>query len=639
MLSERQKTALNMLIENYSKAIALTSSEIAQELEVTTKTVQNDIKSLNTELEKLKAGVVTVPGKGYKLQVLDEESLLKCMELLSEDHSKSELFNRKDERVRYIIGMLMFSKTPILSDMIAYDTFVSRSQISQDIKEVKEILKNYSLQIKTKGRQGIYIEGEERDKRLCLVKEKISCHRYSKSDRPMFQREELGNIVISVLTEEEYEISDLDLQNLLFYIEVAAWRIRHGFLLQDSNQNEKQQDVSKEWIISAKIYKKISTLYELYTNEYELDYLTTIFQGVRMFKEGEVVTDEMEQLMKKLLYRIKDNFNFDFEGNIEMRMNLSLHLAPLIIRAKNNLLAMNPLLDYIKQSLTLAYDIAVVARNVIEEYYQVELNEDEAGYLAVHFAMALNNIAERSNAQRVLIITSSRKSDEILLHYNVMKHFEELVQILDICQISDIRQVNLKLYDVIFTTVSEERFDELPDNAIKIDYFLSAQDRLVMENALMQKDGRRSPESFFREDLFFYNPPVKSREELLRFLCDQMDAIYEYQEDLYALVIEREELGTTLFTNNIALPHPVRPFCECTMASVAVLDEGIPWGDGKAKIVFMLNIRADGEREMELLYGFLSAFLQNKTMIKKLKDAPEYASLMEIIAEYESEQG
>ena len=118
-----------------------------------------------------------------------------------------------------------------------------------------------------------------------------------------------------------------------------------------------------------------------------------------------------------------------------------------------------------------------------------------------------------------------------------------------------------------------------------------------------------------------------------------MDAIYDYQEDLYALVIEREELGTTLFTNNIALPHPVRPFCECTMASVAVLDEGIPWGEDEAKIVFMLNIRADGEREMELLYGFLSAFLQNKTMIKKLKDAPEYASLMEIIAEYESEQG
>ena len=455
----------------------------------------------------------------------------------------------------------------------------------------------------------------------------------------MFQREELGNIVISVLTEEEYEISDLDLQNLLFYIEVAAWRIRHGFLLQDSNQNEKQQDVSKEWIISAKIYKKISALYELHTNEYELDYLTTIFQGVRMFTEGEVVTDEMEQLMKKLLHRIKDNFNFDFESNIEMRMNLSLHLAPLIIRAKNNLLATNLLLDYIKQSLTLAYDMAVVARNVIEEYYQVELNEDEAGYLAVYFAMALNNTAERSSAQRVLIVTSSRKSDEILLRYNVMKHFEELIQILDICQISDISQVDLKSYDVIFSTVSEERFVELPENVIKIDYFLSAQDRLVMENALLQKDGRRSPESFFREDLFFYNPPVKSREELLRFLCDQMDAIYDYQEDLYALVIEREELGTTLFTNNIALPHPVRPFCECTMASVAVLDEGIPWGEDEAKIVFMLNIRADGEREMELLYGFLSAFLQNKTMIKKLKDAPEYASLMEIIAEYESEQG
>ena len=143
MLSERQKTALNMLIENYSKAIALTSSEIAQELDVTTKTVQNDIRSLNAELEKQKASVVTVPGKGYKLQVLDEESLLKCMELLSEDSSKGELFSRKDERVRYIIGMLMFSKTPILSDMIAYDTFVSRSQISQDIKEIKEILKNY----------------------------------------------------------------------------------------------------------------------------------------------------------------------------------------------------------------------------------------------------------------------------------------------------------------------------------------------------------------------------------------------------------------------------------------------------------------------------------------------------------------
>ena len=58
--------------------------------------------------------------------------------------------------------------------------------VDKILKEVKEILRKYSLQVKTKSRQGLYVEGDEHNKRHCLVKEKINCHRYSKEYRPLF---------------------------------------------------------------------------------------------------------------------------------------------------------------------------------------------------------------------------------------------------------------------------------------------------------------------------------------------------------------------------------------------------------------------------------------------------------------------
>ncbi len=636
MITTRQKEILNQLIECYSNAALVTSAEMARELSVTTKTIQNDIKSLNQELEKLGAGVVTVPGKGYQLEVVDEEGIISCMRLISDESEGDGLFDSKDERVKYIIGQLLFSRTPILSDVIAYETYVSRSQFSLDIKEVKAILQKYRLQIKTKSRLGLYVEGQERDKRLCLVKEQINCHRYSRDYRPVFRRKELGDVIISTLSKAKYMISDLDLKNLLIYMEISVWRIKKGFILSEFETDEPSLEESREWEIAQKIYGILSSKYAFDFNRHEIAYLATLLQSIRIFGKEDIVGKETDQVIHSMIDVIKKQFYVDFSTDLELKVNLSVHIMPLLIRARNRMLATNPLLSYIKQSMTLAYDMAVIAVRTIENHYSVSLNEDEAGYLAVYFSMALHNRKLARNDKRVLIITASRRSDAVLLRYNVMKYFAEYIRTLDLVRAVDLPQTDFDEYDVFFSTTELEK-NILPVETVKISYFLTAQDRRAMEAVLTDSGSKRPVISYFRQDLFFGDMDADSREEVLSFLCEKMNEMYHYKENLYELVLQRESVGDTVFANGVALPHPMYPFTEETVVAAAILNKPVCWGHENANVVFLMNIKQDGEKEMELLYEFMSSLLQNKGMVQKLREAPKMETLAKVITQIEQQ--
>lgn len=48
------------------------------------------------------------------------------------------------------------------------EMFVSKSTIQNDLKEVRKILENYNLSIVNRPHYGLYIEGDEFMKRICL---------------------------------------------------------------------------------------------------------------------------------------------------------------------------------------------------------------------------------------------------------------------------------------------------------------------------------------------------------------------------------------------------------------------------------------------------------------------------------------
>ena len=60
---------------------------------------------------------------------------------------------------------------------------------------------------------------------------------------------------------------------------------------------------------------------------------------------------------------------------------------------------------------------------------------------------------------------------------------------------------------------------------------------------------RGSVSSFYRKELFFSEVPRDSREEVIHWLCNEMEKVYPLPKEACELVLEREALGGTDFGN------------------------------------------------------------------------------------------
>ena len=139
---------------------------MAEELKVTTRSVRTYIKQLNDNLGEDIAQIIYVKGHGYKLEIRDDE----IFDLLFEENRKIPFdFNVKDERILYLLDFFTEFDEVITIDQLADKISVGRTTIVNDIKSVREILNEYNLDLIKKQNFGMWLKGNEFDKRLLLL--------------------------------------------------------------------------------------------------------------------------------------------------------------------------------------------------------------------------------------------------------------------------------------------------------------------------------------------------------------------------------------------------------------------------------------------------------------------------------------
>ena len=141
-------------------------NHMADELKVTTRSVRTYIKQLNENLGEDIAQIIYVKGYGYKLEIKNKEAF----ELLFEENKKISFdFNVKDERILYLLDFFTEFNDVITIDQLAEQISVGRTTIVNDIKSTREILNEYNLDLIKKQNYGMWLKGNEFDKRLLLI--------------------------------------------------------------------------------------------------------------------------------------------------------------------------------------------------------------------------------------------------------------------------------------------------------------------------------------------------------------------------------------------------------------------------------------------------------------------------------------
>lgn len=627
VLNKRQEAILKEF-EKHSPSF-LTAEYFVTKFKVSMRTIQSDIKNVREYLAaKEYAELVSVASKGSKLIINDQRRYQKE---LNED---SELVEQnQSDRVRKLCLLLLNQKGPVSRQVLMDHLFIAPSTLNADLKEADKVLESYQLVIERKRNAGVVIVGTEYNKRKCLLKlghmgihqEQEQLASYDKL------RQGIEKILVSVLLKHHFHISETLFQNLIVHIEMAIKRMKSGFYV-GSREIEQTGDFESEIEVAREIFSRLAERFPFSISQAEIVNLAIYIKGKSDYENDDYISEEVNAFILHALEEIKEKFDIDFTQEIDLRISLALHLMPLLTRIEYNIQNENQLLDHIKQSFPLGFDIAAYMCLLLQETVDQRIEEGEIAYLAIYFNQYLAKYNDISGKKRILIITSLKRSESVLLRQRFATWFANEIVILTLLNTHEVDSIDVEDYDVIFTTEQTDLTEKM--GAILISFFPSEAEYSKIKLAIDGFNDKFEIVNLFDEALFRYGK-FSSKKEVLDKICSiSVSKVNDKVFQLREAVDLREGLGSSYFGNSIALPHPINPIMAETFVSVILLEDELIWdSDGnKVRLVMLVAIEKNNAKVFQL-WNYLGKIIQEKGFVDRLVKEPTFENFKENLSQ------
>ncbi len=622
-LKKRQKDILQFLIESSEP---ITSDWIAKEMGISDRTVRNEIKQLQHHSSMLGIHIESIRGKGYKLKVVNSKFLSnESSQLFNENNQSAASYMGQEDRVRYILKRLLLAQDFINFETLEEETFVSRSTLQQDLKLVREIIRKYKLKIMNRPHYGTKVEGDEYMKRSCLSNLILRTNGDKSLNGDTLQLlegvlfEKIKGVLIKKVNDYHINISDVELENLTIHITIACKRIQEGFI-SDALGVQLGNEHTFEKVVSMEIIKEVESVTGLTFPKSEIDYIIVHLLGTKLLTNEELTSfgkfDEVNNLVNCMIEKLRTEFNWDFHGDLEFIKGITLHLRPAMSRLRYGLNIRNPLLSKTKTKFPSAFEGAVVASKCIEDYLNKEAGENEIAYIALHIGAALERMNEKQKqAKRVLIVCPTGMGSARLLFYHLQNAFKGDIEIVDTISYYNLTLYNLSGIDLIISTIPIQENLGIP--VLVVNTFLEKEDVTNIKKKLISPENDK--QEFLHPSRIFIHQEFDTKDDTIRFMCNELYKQGLVLEDYVELVLEREKLASTCFGNLVAVPHPIKPVTNETFWTVCTLKSPIQWDEQKmVQLVCLLNINKDSTRNLNQMYQQLIKIIEHKSIVQKL---------------------
>lgn len=611
-----------------------TTTSLAQELGVSSRTIRSDIAQLNDELGQWGASVESTPRKGVTLVVTDRDRYSQYRPA----YEQSDL--SQDERVRQITEYLLTIDHPVLLDDLADMLYFSRSTLKRDMREVRHILSRFGLEIDNRAYQGMKVTGREEDIRACLAHLKRSAG-VAASAAEGDELEFLRQIVIRQVTSHHFRISDLAVENLAIHLLIAVKRVRMGnrieFDVQTVSELAEEAKGANMDVASA-ILEEVERTYDVSFSRSEAYNFLVRLSGKQIVSfdskdANTVVSEENSRLVFAMLEHVRESYQIDLRFDLELVTTLAMHLAPLRTRMKYGMASVNPLLEDVRHGYVLAYSMATVACSVLEEELGHEVPADEVAYVAMYLSVALDRHRDKTEEKdNVLLVCGSGRATSEMLAYRIRDAFGKYLNVVGTTSAHDLGQVDFAGIDYVFTTVTIDQ--PVPVPIVEVSTLLGERDKSAITRTLSKGRMSRFATSLIKSDLVFWRD-FASKEEVISYLSAELSARVDLPEDFEQLVLDREKAGTTAFGNLVAIAHPIRAVGTENALALAILDHPIDWGGEEVQLVFLLTIGRKS-RGLASFYRMMNGLVGNRDYVERViasTSASEVKETLRLVAE------
>ena len=633
---------LNNLLDSQYK----NSEELSNEINVSSRTIRNDIKELNFILKNSGAEIISKPKLGNFLRVYDKKKFDKFFyDLKQIVEPNLNILIDPEDRSKYLLSYLLNEKDYVKIDDLSEKIYVSKSTLTSDLKIVRKMLKEFNLTLNAKPNHGIKIEGSEFNIRLCIAKYLINSKGVINNEELKSNEiiKQIENILLNEIANSSMRLSDVAFRNLIIHIYISIIRINNSNSMSINKSYLDKDKYAEEIEISERIIRRLENELEISFPERENEYVAIHLAGKKIVdlsssstEENLVISSDINKIVTDMLNVVYEALKIDFRNDFELIMMLSLHLISLKVRLEYDMTMKNPLLGEIKSSQSFAYIIANQACDVLREKYNKFISEDEVAYFALHFSLALERKRTRCSKKNVLIVCSSGRGSAKLLIYKIRSEFGSYINNIETADLYSLKNYDFTNIDYVITTININF--SIPRPILEVNCFFESSDLKAIKK-LLTDENKSEIIKYFSEDLFFTDMEFDSKEEVLKFMCKRIKDIKDVPSNIYSMVMKRERLAGTEFGNMVAIPHPYKAVCKETFVAICILKKPIKWDMKKVQFIFLMCIEDNDEKDLRKFYQTTSKLLTNKCYVAELIKKKEYSVLNKLLSVIEEKEG
>lgn len=618
------------LLQLLCQTPAAAVSTLASKLEVSERTVRNDIKQLNDALDGC-AAVEGTQGK-YMLRIFDAERFQKVFAALSES---DDFLNSSRNRMDYIFGKLMRSEKPLLTDELAYEMNVGRTTLMSDLKKLRGEIQPYQLQIIGKTSKGLMLRGLESDIRKYVIDQS-----FQQIYRAYPLDPEIREAVSRTFAQHAFEKS---VQNSFEqFLILMLDRFLTGHYIGTLTTQYYNLAVRPEFAVVDGLMDTIAGLLHVKIPVEERLFVFLPIIGMRTPADAQTMqTIELDTsvcgLMDKVLRKISAEMGIHIESG-EFTDEFLYHLMFMINRLRFHVLVENPMLDDLKQKYPLAYQMAGIAARVVRQDYGLTVTEAERGYLASYFGVFLEESENRKRQTfRVAVVCGTGRVTARLVAAQLKKVLDSAAE-LTLLADDKATHDTLNAFDIVLTTVELSCACDRP--VIRIHEIFNEQELLhkiekarywdqvdvpMLDNNWFVMTGLLDDSRFFKLD------GMASYDAAVAHMAASLTRDGQVDAGFHDRIRRREQKGTMVFEHAVAIPHSVQYAGNKLVLAIGVFHEPVRYQDHEIRVVFLLGLPPQTDEEEGLLirvYDEIISITQDSGLLDKLAQSDSFPDLL-----------
>lgn len=632
MFTGRQKKIIELIAGNVQ---GIYGSTIASTLQVSSRTVRNEIQTINN-LWKKECRILSSNQIGY---YFDDKDIHFVRDFLYQE--STQYHSQEDEnRTISLLGMLIHKESWNIFD-ISEEMFLSTQSILREVQKLKRYLKKeYDVDAITVKADEVRFSLHENLLRKLLMRimkdevlktdnTKIPCLKellYEAYDQMEFTY--ITKMIEEYFQKKQVMLTDDCLIMVSSAIYISYVRNLTNHLIEESEPYEKDEAVAQ---LLDELRKADVVIME--HDEALLHNFLHIFKLNAFNEDEDEISDFSIRIFDEFCNEVMDKYNFDLRSSSFLYQNMLVHIEYMIRRLKGDYELLNPILKDVKKNYPFSYEISMLLVHIVYKYLNRYIQDDELSYIAIYIEHFVENVNQKL---KVALVATPRKSVMNIIQSWLKNHFYNQIEIVEVIGQHALDEY-VKKQDVEFIIALSDTIIHPKVPMYRISDFPGEIDQKQI-NSMIRKVRvsyrfKDILEKIFHPELLHIYEEETTFENVIDVTSKTLKA-YGHIEDekaFYDDILLREVNYPTFLNERFMIPHPLATFAKRTAVAVAIIKQPIIMDTHHIQIIFTLAIERKQNDDINVLFHFFKQIAARKEameMLSRVHDAQELQQVL-----------